>query len=106
MPNGPNPEWVYYHSLYHLVYHWAAYVAFLVLLITIGLVPSVSAVPRSKLYIGFAIVVSGVASGFFFGECIHSARLLIRISLALPQQPCGLPTQSTYGSALRLLRWW
>jgi len=82
MTNTPNPEWVYNHALYHLVYHWAAYVAFLVLLITIGVILSVAPVPPvrvSRLYDAFAIVVCGTASGFFlwrmdtFGKVVNQS---------------------------------
>ena len=66
----PTTEFEYYHALYHLVYHWAANVAALALLITIGIVLSTGCAqvmrfwPRG-LFCLTAIVITLLASWFF-----------------------------------------
>jgi hypothetical protein len=61
----------YYHSLYHLVTHWAAYVATLGLLLTIGVVISASPKLGNRWYFVLAIIVASGAS-FFFLRRMHT----------------------------------
>ena len=73
-----NEERLFNHRLYHLVYHWAAYVATLVLLLTLGAIVCVSPQIRYPGYLHFANIAGGAASLFFlwrmntFGNKVNS----------------------------------
>ena len=61
-------SWAYYHSLYHLVTHWAAFVGVLALLITIGVVISASPKLGNRWYFVFAIISGTLAAFYFLGR--------------------------------------
>ena len=62
---------VYYHALYHHVAHWAAYVATMVLLVTVGLLVSLtpitsgSGLGQRKFGAGAAVVCGLIAAIYF-----------------------------------------
>ena len=62
-----NEERLFNHRLYHLVYHWAAWTATLVLLLSLGSLVAVTppAAIRHAGYLRFANVAAGAASLFF-----------------------------------------
>lgn len=60
-----NEERLFNHRLYHLVYHWAAYVATLVFLLSLGALVCVSPTIRYPAYLRFANIAGGAASLFF-----------------------------------------
>ena len=73
-----NEERLFNNRLYHLVYHWAAYVATLVLLLSLGAQVCVSPQIRYPWYLRFANITGGAASLFFlwrmntFGDKVNS----------------------------------
>ncbi len=62
-----NEDRLFNHRLYHLVYHWAAYVATLVLLLTLGAWVAVTPASfiRDASYLRFANIAGALASWFF-----------------------------------------
>lgn len=72
-------SWAYYHALYHLVTHWAAFVATLALLVTIGVVISASPTLGNRWYFIFAIATTTIAAWFFlwrmgtFGAVVNTS---------------------------------
>jgi hypothetical protein len=59
-----NDERLYNYRLYHLVYHWAAFVAISVLLLSLGALVCVSPEIRFTAYLCFANILGGAASLF------------------------------------------
>lgn len=72
-----NDERLFNLRLYHLVYHWAAYVATLVLLLSLGALVCVSPTIRYPWHLRFANIAGGSASLFFlyrmrtFGDGVY-----------------------------------
>lgn len=71
-------ERIFNYRLYHLVYHWAAYTATLVLLLSLGALVAVTPpANRHASYLYFANVAGACASWFFlyrmktFGDQVH-----------------------------------
>jgi hypothetical protein len=74
-------ERLFNFRLYHLVYHWAAYIATLVLMLSLGalvaLTPSLTN-PYAVWYLSFANIAGACASWFFlvrmktYGDQLHS----------------------------------
>jgi hypothetical protein len=60
-----NEDRLFNQRLYHLVYHWAAYVATLVLLLSLGALVCVSPTIRYPAYLRFVNIAGGAASLFF-----------------------------------------
>jgi len=59
-----NEERLFNYRLYHLVYHWAAFVAISVLLLSVGALVCVSPAIRYKGFLYFANILGGAASLF------------------------------------------
>ena len=60
-----HPDWVYYHALYNVLTHAAAYVATFALLITAGIVLSTSQNVSHRWYLGSVIGLAGFAAVYF-----------------------------------------
>ena len=61
-------DWVYYHALYGVVTHAAAYVATFALLVTAGIVLSTSQKVSHRWYLGGVIGLAGVAAVYFLAR--------------------------------------
>ena len=77
-----NSTEVFYHALYHHVTHWAAFVAMMGLLITIGFVLSLTPIPRDA-YSGwrtagvFVAVAAGLAGAIYFAKGMDTYGALV-----------------------------
>ena len=72
VPETVGPTEVFYHALYHHIAHWAAYVAMMGILITIGALLSVTSIAEQKSvphFLGtlFAISAALFGSWYFVG---------------------------------------
>ncbi len=72
-------DWIFYHALYHLVAHWAAFVGTLGLLTTVGVVISSTAMPLTgirRLYCQSAILGLSASSLFIVWRMITYGRIV------------------------------
>jgi hypothetical protein len=80
-PTASSSE-VFYHALYHHITHWAAFVAMMALLITIGFILSLTPIPKD-FYSGrrtagvFAAVVAGLAGAIYFAKGMDTYGALV-----------------------------
>ena len=105
----------YYHALYHLIAHWAAYVAMMGILLTIGfflcLTPISNGAGHSRrlIVIGLIIVCSFVAAIYFahgmktYGEKEVNPRLPSQYKIRIDDDPLKTLGMAHFGNADRRL---